>query len=42
MRPQPETYLNNDALGLELKVQRLGEEVNIGLGARVNGIQRVT
>ena len=35
-------HLNDDALGLELKVQGLGEEINVGLGARVNCVQRVT
>jgi len=35
-------HLNDDALGLVLEVQGLGKEINIGLGARVNCVQRVT
>ena len=33
--------LDNDALGLVLEVEGLGEEVNIGLGARVDRVEGV-
>jgi hypothetical protein len=34
-------YLNDNALWFILKVERFGEKVDIGLGSRVNSIQRI-